>query len=91
MPELFNQAQKEVLTVYDEGQHLVETPNDVPTCGDGLLKFLMVELSDNEDCTTIEEAANRVRTAIEQLQKVQAHLESFDDTPAVRRASGMRP
>jgi hypothetical protein len=39
-------------------------------CGDGLFKFLMVELSDEEDCKTVETARQRIGTAIHELQEL---------------------
>lgn len=54
-----NKAQKIVAENYCGGElnslHVMQT---LDTCGDGLFKFLMVELSDKEDCVDINDAYN---------------------------------
>lgn len=72
-----NKAQKIVAENYCNGElnnaHVMQT---LDTCGDGLFKFLMVELSDKEDCIDLDDAYNRVATAIDQLQAVLVHLDT---------------
>lgn len=72
-----NKAQKIVAKNYCGGElnssHVMQT---LDTCGDGLFKFLMVELSDEEDCVSINDAYNRVATAIDQLQTLLVHLDT---------------
>lgn len=72
----FNEFQKQIIAAYNGGDHLVETPADVDDCGDGLLKFLLAELSTSEDCDSLETAHKRVETSIRQLQEVLSALES---------------
>lgn len=43
-------------------------------CEDGLLDFLLVELSTQEDCDTLQQAIQRVETAIQELQLVRDAL-----------------
>ena len=64
----FDEIQQLVVANYNNGDHLVEKPDDVENCGDGLLKFLLVELSTAEDCHSPEEAILRLGTAIHELQ-----------------------
>jgi len=66
-----NTAQRIAMTAYCDGEF--SSPDVMETldeCGDGLFKFLMVELSDKEDCTGLEDAYKRVALSIEQLQEV---------------------
>lgn len=58
----------------------------VDECGDGLLRFLFVELSDNEDCDSLEEAVSRIDTALRQLAEVSARIEA----DRVDRVLGLR-
>jgi hypothetical protein len=78
-----NKAQKTVLRIYENGEfaHLAqcksadEFSDELENCGDGLLRFLMVELASSEDCDSIDTAADRVRSAMRQLTKVVDALE----------------
>lgn len=73
-----NDFQRAVLKTFAHGEfsHLAdltsqaEFDREVANCGDGLLRFLLVELSTSEDCTTGEEAAGRIETAIRDLSDV---------------------
>lgn len=47
---------------------------EIPDCGDGLLKFLMAELSSQEDCQDQETALQRVTSALAQLRRVETAL-----------------
>ena len=71
----FDPYQKIVLDSY--GEHVVETPDDIEECGDTLLKFLLVELSEAEDCTSNEVAIARIDSAISQLQAVKSAFEEL--------------
>ena len=82
-----NQAQATCLEFYASGDHafLLETTKTVQfkealsKCGDGLLKFLMVELSTSEDCRDNETAIARIERAIDELAFMKDCLESLDD------------
>lgn len=73
---VFNQAQRVLLKTYDDGEfaHVLEhkTNEDVlqDLGNDGLLRFLFVELSTAEGCDDIEDAEDRISTALRQLQSV---------------------
>lgn len=75
---VFNDAQKAVLRTYANGDfaHLCEVTDEktladeLEHCGDGLLRFLIVELSSKEDCDSLQEAQQRIESAISQLQEV---------------------
>lgn len=71
----FDAFQQIVANTYDNGEHECHTPDDIDTCGDSLLMFLMRELSLSEDCDSIEEAISRVDVAIRQLEAVRDGLE----------------
>ncbi|WP_087863949.1 hypothetical protein [Comamonas thiooxydans] len=51
---------------------------DIADCDDGLLKFLMAELSEKEDCSDRDEALKRVMTAQAQLRRIESALLSMD-------------
>ena len=68
-----NAAQKKMLEVYASGDfaHLIEDDAKGADAlelsrdlGDGLLTFLLVELSKDEDCDSDEEAISRLNTII---------------------------
>lgn len=71
----FDAFQQIVANTYDNGEHECHTPDDIDTCGDSLLMFLMRELSLSEDCDSIDEAIRRVDVAIRQLEAVRDGLE----------------
>jgi hypothetical protein len=83
--EFINQSQAVCLEFYSQGafEHLLKIESEVEfkatlaDCGDGLLRFLMTELSTKEDCDTVETAMNRVSTAIEDLNVVRRNLNSL--------------
>src|SRR4051794_26840424 len=78
---ILNGFQKSVLKTYAGGDfaHYIEIDeqgkfrddhefrDELAVCGDTLLRFLMVELSEEEGCDSIDEACNRTRSAIEDL------------------------
>ena len=79
-----NIFQKTVLQVYANGEfaHLSDMENlelaQVQNLGDTLLTFLLIELSDNEDCDGPYEATRRVQAAIGQLIQVQSALNQLE-------------
>ncbi|MDK9702410.1 MAG: hypothetical protein OEL20_04670 [Sulfuritalea sp.] len=76
----FDQFQQVVLESY--GDHLVQTSVDIPNCGDGLLKFVLTELSEQEDCDSFDCAVQRLDTAIGQLASLRSAFESRSMRPA---------
>lgn len=84
MPALHLSAgQGVVLATYCGGEfsHLAdavtqqEFDEQLAEVGDGLFRFLMVELAQSEDCRTVQEALSRVETAIRDLEEVSAALQ----------------
>ena len=83
LPSFINAAQAISLKAYNEGEfsHLLDAKKEeefttgYKDCGDGLLSFLMVELSTQEDCESIDVAVKRVSSALTQLQDVFNALE----------------
>jgi hypothetical protein len=59
-----------------EFAYLLHCPNEeawhsgIYTCGDGLLRFLLIDLSYREDCHCRIDAIARIETAIRQLNTV---------------------
>lgn len=47
------------------------------SCGDGLLRFLMVELSTSEACLDLADAEDRLAMAIKELEAVQGRMETI--------------
>ncbi|OLP04569.1 hypothetical protein [Rhodoferax antarcticus] len=84
---IINRAQATLLEFYGAGdfEHLLAATNAdelkrlLDSCGDGLLRFLMVELSSHEDCESVAVAINRVTNAIDDLNAVHRHLDSLPD------------
>ncbi len=70
-----NDWQKTVARAYGGGDyaHFADageiTNSERDSCGDTLFAFLMIELSDREDCDSLEEAIRRVRSARDQLDE----------------------
>jgi hypothetical protein len=68
-----NDWQKAIAQTYSDGDyaHFAETgeigDSELDRCGDTLFEFLMLELSDAEDCDSLEEAVRRVESACCQL------------------------
>lgn len=74
-----NQAQQVACRAYANGDysHLANDKDwreKIETCGDTLFKFLMIELSDDEDCADIEIAAGRIDRAIDELADVRVAI-----------------
>jgi len=83
---LLNAAQVACVNSYADGSfaHLLEVKEQaafvdmVKDCGDTLFVFLMTELATSEDCDSVETASIRVANAIQDLQSVDAALDSLD-------------
>lgn len=71
----FDEVQQMVLANYDGGEFAGIEPADVAECGDGLLKYLLVELSKAEDCDGPQAAISRLDTSIRQLEALRAEFE----------------
>lgn len=79
-----NKFQQLVLHVYGNGDfaHFAEITSQeafntaLGDCGDTLLRFLMNELSNKEDCETQEDAISRLNQAIEDLDAAKDVIES---------------
>lgn len=82
LPSFINEAQATCLKFYDGGDHEYLLSMDSETkfkealddCGDGLLRFLIVELSASEDCESTDEAIDRLSRAIEDIEAVRRNL-----------------
>ena len=78
---ILNAWQRAIARTYDAGDygHLTEqdevSREELAACGDTLFEFLIVELGDQEDCDSLEEAIRRVGRAREQLDNAIAVLE----------------
>lgn len=81
-----NPTQREVLNTYARGEfaYLAGSAseeafnNSIDQCGDGLLKFLIVELSTGQDCVSGEEAVRRLESA---QREVASAADSVADAP----------
>lgn len=73
----FDQYQQVVRAAYNDGEHAVQSKEDVPDCGDGLLKFLLVEISEAEDCDSYACAIKRLESAIRQLTSLAGVFKSI--------------
>lgn len=72
----FDQYQNIVAESYNGGDHACLAPSDAKGCGDGLLTFLMAEISEREDCDSFECAVKRLDGAIRQLTEVRDTFEA---------------
>lgn len=64
----FSKTQRFVLDNYEDGEFAhCETMEDVENAGDGLLTFLMSELSEGENCLSVKDAFNRLSTIARQV------------------------
>ena len=78
-----NDWQKAVARTYGDGDYghfEVEgkiSDDDLEQCGDTLFAFLMLELSDAEDCDSSEEAIRRLESARRQLDEAIEALEAL--------------
>lgn len=77
-----NDWQKAVARTYGDGDYghfEIDgkiSDDDLDQCGDTLFVFLMLELSDAEDCDSSEEATRRVESARRQLDDAIDALEA---------------
>lgn len=55
-------------------------------CGDTLLKFIIIELSESEGCTSIDEAIGRMNTSAIDIQSVLDALIDSDEHAAEAKA-----
>ncbi len=74
----FDEHQTFVIKYYVNGEFDHLEPDDIPECGDGLLKFLLTELSESEGCDSIEEAARRLDGAIRELQDLRREMDNVN-------------
>jgi hypothetical protein len=80
---ILNAWQKAIARTYGGGDyaHLTEqakvSHEELADCGDTLFEFLMIELSDQEDCEDQEEAVRRMVQARDQLDNAIAVLEAL--------------
>lgn len=74
---MLNSYQRRCVAVYGGGDFAhVTSIDEARECGDTLFLFLMIELSDQEGCTSIPEAARRLEQAQCDIQSV---LDAFDE------------
>jgi hypothetical protein len=72
----FDLLQQQVLRTYELGEFAHLAPADVDTCGDGLLKFLLSEISQKEGCVDLPEAVRRLDASIRGLTEFRDRLNS---------------
>jgi hypothetical protein len=84
----FNKMQVAVLTHYARGEfsYLLTSEEDqddatLETCGDGLLRFIIQEISEDEGCDDSVTAEDRLETAIEQMRALQLILPLDEEEP----------
>lgn len=68
-----NRFQQAAIAAYPDGEILA--PDGI---GDSLFKFVLTELSDNEDCSTLCIAKSRMKIAIAELSLVLEALETLE-------------
>lgn len=79
-PQTWNEHQRTVLKTYCGGEFQdLRSMGEVRDCGDGLLVFLMIELSTEEGCDDTDDAFNRVAWAVDQLREVMVALDSITE------------
>lgn len=80
---IINEFHRAILANYAEGyfsylnQQVELSQEDLDDLGDGLLRFLLVELSDEEDCEDHHIAVGRLRTIKEDLDIALAAVEAL--------------
>lgn len=74
-----NKIQKIVMNTYSGGEFAGYSTADeaIDTSGDSLFSFLLTEVSDDEDCETVETAIKRLQTSIDYIQEVIDALEGM--------------
>lgn len=84
---MLNNWQKTALSTYQRGNfgYLADFTSQGPftaalgQCGDSLLRFIVSELSDGEDCASADEADRRIERAIDDMRAV---LDALRAAPA---------
>lgn len=82
-PIVLNVWQKAIARSYDGGEYAhfaaegKVSYDDLDQCGDTLFVFLMLELSDTEDCDSTEEAIRRIESGKRQLAAAIDALEAL--------------
>lgn len=82
---IINEFHRAILADYGDGDfaHLAQqvelSQEDLEDLGDGLLRFLLVELSDEEDCEDHHVAVGRIYNAREDLDVALAALETLHE------------
>ena len=75
-----NEYQKIALRAYPSTHtDTMADPDPLDDLGDGLLRFVLRELDDSEDCDSMEEAARRIGVAIKELEAVHTALLIADE------------
>lgn len=73
-----NAYQRAVKATYANGEFAhVKSIDDAHDVGDTLFAFLMVELSDREGCDSVEDAAQRLESAIKQLSEAHEAIDAL--------------
>ncbi|HEB56632.1 MAG TPA: hypothetical protein ENI98_10075 [Gammaproteobacteria bacterium] len=72
----WSSLQLSILAAYGEGDFSHITPG-LENCGDGLLRFLMTECSEKEDCLSLKDTTQRIAVAVRQLCEVSDYLEQI--------------
>lgn len=93
--DFLNSAQLSCLENYNNGEfsYLIEAETkkvfeySMEQCGDGLLQFLMIELSTAEDCESPHDALARIQSAINQLNEVCDGLGKLVDIEGAKSSS----
>lgn len=57
-------------------------PREIERCGDGLLRFILAELSTNADCTDATTAIRRLTCAAQDLIAIAQRIKAVADIPA---------
>jgi hypothetical protein len=89
---MMNRFQVQATTTYADGAYapLANSEtwlSDVEDLGDGLFKYLMVELATRENCETWTEAIERIDRAIQELERVSTalRLAYLDEKPSAQK------
>ncbi|MCK5605073.1 hypothetical protein KAR91_24500 [Candidatus Pacearchaeota archaeon] len=79
----FDMFQKAVAESYVGGEfNNDEVLDNMDDCGDGLFKFLMTELSEEEGCDSYDEAVRRLSTIQRQIEEVKRHMMAKEEVEA---------
>jgi hypothetical protein len=89
---MMNRFQVQATTAYADGAYapLANSEtwlSDVEDLGDGLFKYLIVELSTRENCETWTDAIERIDRAIQELERVSTalRLAYLDEKPSAQK------